>query len=795
VQASASDGGRSLGRASSLPDLATTAHAPTRARMGSTTAVADYLHGSRDTTVAGGLSNSGMTSGYTASEEDGLSLLIHGSPISDGLQDDEEGGSSGLHLLDYESENDGQTAVSTNPKEVQSGYHVQLQEPAAMDTEPPTKGCSGSTTQAEVAPELDAVYYQCKSARTSLYKDTLISVYQDETFGKKIVAPSTAIGSLDDSRDVALTFHGSRLMRGNDTVNQSISSTFDPSTLTCICCKAEHLVFGKRPSVVIMTDQNFVTSLCSSDCNCVQIVRLENASLVELFDLAVEMMGAVNFAEGSIFLFGSVSHLGRYGTSVYAKDWTDVVARASRTWHGVRICPLIPLIRAECPGSVIRELSELAMWLETVYGTDPQGLHGTWMQLVAAMEACSVGTTSLDVMETYKIVLPSSLQCSNLDSVITFCSHNSRPVTCHGLPKDSCAELLSSLLKEIHENFRACSSPENYLGRADGRETQSETQAEQKVLLVGASNLRHSLPHFTGTSVTFSNITTAGWTPTADNLKKLEDAISEKASETEAFVFDLLGNSSIRFEQEDGTTALPFKSNGRFHLGGSVVVTPPDTFKGVVNKVFRIISSKGNKPCVIIPPLPRYLFARCCNDPDHCTNATDTNFSRKLLTGFTEMRNALIRQLVSAGLTNFKVMDVCCTTTCSATACTDERLKGLKSVTAKDGVHFVDAGYKNLAKRCMDCLSKMLSPESHIPEKTGKPTCFFWRGFRSTRGSNYKRSHSETSRGARGPSAGGARGRAGSARGRAGSARGRARAARGQVHRGIFSKFHPYRRW
>ncbi len=123
--------------------------------------------------------------------------------------------------------------------------------------------------------------------------------------------------------------------------------------------------------------------------------------------------------------------------------------------------------------------------------------------------------------------------------------------------------MLSSLLKEIHENFRACSSPENYLVRADGRETQSETHAEQKVLLVGASNLRHSLPHFTGTSVTFSNITTAGWTPTDDNLKKLEDAIRDKANENDAFVFDLMGNSSIRFEQEDGTTALPFKSNGR----------------------------------------------------------------------------------------------------------------------------------------------------------------------------------------------------------------------------------------
>ncbi len=781
--------GRGLGRASSLSDLATSAPAPLRSRMGSTIAVADSLHGLRDTTGTSGSSISGMLCGYTASEEDGLSLLIHGSPISDGLQEDEEGGSSGLHLLDYESDNDGQNEGTASPQKDQSDYQVQRQEHAAMDTDPPREAGTDRAPQVESAPELDAVYYQCRSARTSTYKDTLISVSQDETFGKKIIAPSTAIGSLEDHGDVAHTFHGSRLMKGNVTVNQSISCTFDPSTLTCICCKDKHPAFSKKPSVVLLSDKNFVPSLGNSDCYCVQIVRLENASLTELLDLTVEMLGDVTFAEGSILLLGFVSHLGRYGTLVYARDWTEVVALASRTWRGVRICPLIPLILAECPGSVIRELSELAVWLETIYGTNPQGLHGSWMQLVAAMEACSMGTTSLDVMETYKVVLPSSLQCGNLDNVITFCSHNSRPVTCNGLPKDSCTELLSSLLKEIHENFRACSSPEKYLVRADENGNQSENQAEQRVLLVGASNLKHSLPHFAGTSMIFSNITTAGWTPTVDNLNKLEAAIRAKAHENEAFVFDLLGNSSVRFKQEDGTTAMPFKSNGHFHLGGNVVVTPPDTFKEVINKVLPIIFAKGNKPCVIIPPLPRFLFARCCNDPDHCTNATEIDFSKTMLTGFTEMRNNLIRQLVSAGLNNFRVMDVCCTTSCPVTACKDDRLKGLRSVTAKDGVHYVDAGYKNLAGRCMDCLSKMLSHESQKPEKTGKPTSFFWRGFRSTRGSSrQKRSHNMMIHGTRGSSMN-------IARGQAGSTRGRARAAYGQGHYGNSSKFHPYRRW
>ncbi len=236
--------------------------------------------------------------------------------------------------------------------------------------------------------------------------------------------------------------------------------------------------------------------------------------------------------------------------------------------------------------------------------------------------------------------------------------------------------------------------------------------------MVGASNLKHSVPHFADASMSFCNLTTAGWVRTVDNVEKLETVIRTHAPETEAFVFDLLGNSSVRFEQIDGTTALPFKSNGWFHLGGNVVITRPEIFKDVINKVIPVIKAKGDKPGVIIPPLPRYLFACCCNDLDHCTNATGQNFIKTLLSGFTEMRNYLIRQLVSAGLTNFRVMD-----TCSVTASSDERIKGLRTVTAKDGVHYVDEGYKNLAGRCTECLSKMLSQREEFagfisPEKS-----------------------------------------------------------------------------
>jgi hypothetical protein len=184
-----------------------------------------------------------------------------------------------------------------------------------------------------------------------------------------------------------------------------------------------------------------------------------------------------------------------------------------------------------------------------------------------------------------------------------------------------------------------------------------------------------------------------------------------KSLDAGAFVFDLLSNSTLRFEQFDGTMSLPFKSNGKFHYGGKVLVASNDLFKKLVVSILPILKAKGDKPCVILPPLPRSLFSQCCNDKNHCTNKTDKGFSEELITGYIRLRNELIKQLVSHGLSSFKVMDICCMTQCSKTVSTAERLRALRVIMAKDDTHFLEDGYKNLAERCMNCLRQLSDDE------------------------------------------------------------------------------------
>ena len=95
---------------------------------------------------------------------------------------------------------------------------------------------------------------------------------------------------------------------------------------------------------------------------CIGVVRVESASLEELVDLTFEIFGNQKFPAGSVFCLGSASHLHREGLTTYTQDWGRCVSRLARTLAGVQVCPLIPILTENCPGSLANDLVALASW-------------------------------------------------------------------------------------------------------------------------------------------------------------------------------------------------------------------------------------------------------------------------------------------------------------------------------------------------------------------------------------------------------------------------------------------------
>jgi hypothetical protein len=169
--------------------------------------------------------------------EYGLGLLATGSPNGehgevDGEVDDQ--------LLDYDSDE------NTTPQQ------LVVQCPGAgveMETEPPGHPSSNAQQASNVNNVIhDPMYYQCRASRNSSHRDNLVSISPDSTFGKKIASQSNPVGSFEDHSDLGKTFHGSRILKGHATVNQSLSSSFDPSNLICVSCNHEHEIVGVKPT-------------------------------------------------------------------------------------------------------------------------------------------------------------------------------------------------------------------------------------------------------------------------------------------------------------------------------------------------------------------------------------------------------------------------------------------------------------------------------------------------------------------------------------------------------------------
>jgi hypothetical protein len=155
-------------------------------------------------------------------------------------------------------------------------------------------------------------------------------------------------------------------------------------------------------------------------------------------------------------------------------------------------------------------------------------------------------------------------------------------------------------------------------------------------------------------------------------------------------------------------------------------------FRNIVKATTPIFTAAGKTPCIVVPPLPRYIFASCCNDPSHCPNLKDPTHKEKMLTGFIQLRHTLVKELVANGVSNFKVLDTCSATALPCTANTASRIQALSEITARDGVHLKPDGYLNLARSIGTGMDSLAAPK-RTPRRQKQ---YFWRGFKSTKGSD-----------------------------------------------------------
>ena len=190
-------------------------------------------------------------------------------------------------------------------------------------------------------------FIKCRAARNANLLHKSVNCTTGPDLGKSTSRRHTRIGSLDNMsrEEMSMTFRGSRSSTKEKQVNQSITSSFDPATMTCLACKDKHNILREEGFVVLFTDQNF-PAVVKGRTSCLPVVRIEDATLEDVFAIALEMFDRQQLPNGTHFLVGSVSHLSMVGTSIYCSDWIQLCKNFNNRWKHSTVGPLPPVITA-----------------------------------------------------------------------------------------------------------------------------------------------------------------------------------------------------------------------------------------------------------------------------------------------------------------------------------------------------------------------------------------------------------------------------------------------------------------
>jgi hypothetical protein len=142
--------------------------------------------------------------------------------------------------------------------------------------------------------------------------------------------------------------------------------------LICTSCEERHTFTGNEPVSIVITDQHFPPVLPSGSGFCTVILRCEDAMLHELPGLLREFFptgskGKVSLPEGSLVIYGALSHLAARGVENYAEEvvrtrrvLTGMLGSAINLAHSIFV-PLGGL----CSAGLIRMMVDLDSWLNS----------------------------------------------------------------------------------------------------------------------------------------------------------------------------------------------------------------------------------------------------------------------------------------------------------------------------------------------------------------------------------------------------------------------------------------------
>ena len=389
----------------------------------------------------------------------------------------------------------------------------------------------------------------------------------------------------------------------------------------------------------------------------------------------------------------------------------------------------MPILDGASPGALFRSLVEIHCWFCDLFDSDPRGLRDVLEKFTQILKELTSNCTPLCSPDVYTYLFPADIQSSSLRP-ITFTSASSSPDSVCSPSRKATMELLLCLTQVLNRDFCTYLGPELHLPR--DQTTISNGTKELHFTLIGGSILGKTKKHLETLGVKVKDLTKPGWVAnTANSQRVMHEATGSEIPEGSIIILDVLGNSSVRFEQADDSCSLPVKVNGSWHLLGKVKVMEDEQ----VEKCLFTVEHLGKQLHrdswkIYVSPSPRWLRGPCCYDLSHCTNFRMDGYGRVILNDLYRVRRCMKKCLMESHIRNFRVLDTLGALTGKNTI--DEQISAMHSITSKDNVHLTEAGYAALAqglvREAHNCMQAKQKGKGSIAGNARMSTRE-WRGF------------------------------------------------------------------
>jgi hypothetical protein len=210
------------------------------------------------------------------------------------------------------------------------------------------------------------------------------------------------------------------------------------------------------------------------------------------------------------------------------------------------------------------------------------------------------------------------------------------------------------------------------------------------------------------------NLAFPGFRPKEKMIADLADKLLElKLGKKDTVVVDLLSNIVFMGTDKDGLpTEARTAEDGSYHVFGSLTIAPLSLTKKVLAGCSKIAHALKETGTVLVSPIPRYVFRKCCDNSEHIENFEDPELDEEMVLGLEGVLKILQNWAIEHDLC-FEIID--------PTLLADPCDPGLRERTTSAGhrlwrqddpVHLTADGYKDIAQAIHDCVVSGPSVES-----------------------------------------------------------------------------------